>query len=113
MESSNNFNLTFNTKCNDLTSIIHRNQLILWTARFIVIFLIFYTFIGFIKVLEIILISIEQITHKGWNKTLAKFSIIAFGLNCFEILYPTFELLNNRFQSINQNGPNLIIVFIN
>jgi hypothetical protein len=114
MESSstslpNKLNLTHSIQCNKyLISIVSQSLTSVWLSRCICFLLIVFTFIGLIKLLEIILISVEQITnHKIWNKTLANLTLITFSLNLFEVLYPTIELING-FQS---TGPNLIIVF--
>jgi hypothetical protein len=97
--------------CNDsLVEIIYQNQILLWSARSVVFLLILYSIIGYIKVLEISLVAVEKITHKKWNKTFANFTIVALSLNFFEIFYPTIELFYNRFESLNESGPNLIIV---
>ena len=97
--------------CNDsLVEIFHQNQILSWAARSVVLLLILYSIIGYIKVLEITLVAVEQITHMKWNKTFANFTIVALSLNCFEIFYPTIELFYNKFESLNESGPNLIIV---
>lgn len=112
MEQQRYLNLTsmFHSKCNlYLLNVINYNQFVLWTARCCVLLLIFYSFIGFTKLVEIILISIEQITAKTKNKTLANVTIVAFGINSFELLFTILELFNNRFKIISDSGPNLII----
>ena len=106
---SNKLNLTHSIQCNKyLISIVSQSLTTVWLSRCICFLLIVFSCIGLIKLLEIILISVEQITnHKIWNKKLANLTLITFSLNLFEVLYPTIELING-FQS---TGPNLIIVF--
>lgn len=94
-------------------SIISQNEFTLFLARMFFICIVLYIFIGIVKLFEHILTSIEQIVEKNtlWDRTFANFTLIAFGLNSFEILFPTIELLQSDFQSF-QSGPMLILVIL-
>ena len=96
--------------CLALTS---QNDLKFFLARILFTCVVLYLFIGIVKLFESILTSIEQIVEKSaqCDRTLANLTIVAFGLNSFEILFPSIELVQSGFQSF-QSGPMLILVIL-
>ena len=96
--------------CLALTS---QNDLKFFLTRILFTCVVLYLFIGIVKLFESILTSIEQIVEKSaqCDRTLANLTIVAFGLNSFEILFPSIELVQSGFQSF-QSGPMLILVIL-
>lgn len=88
--------------------------LILWLTRFLSVYAFLFLFLGIIKVLEPLTISVENIINKKtaiqWNKTVANLTLVAFSLNAFEIIYPTVELIQSGSEPY-KSGPLLIIVY--
>ncbi len=107
------FNETSNVYSRRIQIDFAENSLALWLAIAFVVYLIFFLFIGIIKLLEHLMTAVELIISKRtifkWNKTVANFSLIAFSLNAFEFLYPTIELVTTGFKSCS-TGPYLIMV---
>ena len=112
--NSQAINLTLFTKKSHIFHIDFDDSLwALCLARAFLVCLLLFLFIGIVKLLELLMISTEQIINKKkcikWNKVVANFTLIAFSLNAFELLYPTVEIVNSHFQAFT-SGPLLIIV---
>ena len=110
---THNFNLSLPTTSYKLYFDFDDNLILLCFARAFVIYLLLYLFIGITKLLELLMVSTEQIINQKismkWDKTVANFTLIAFTLNAFEIMYPSIELIHSGFQAYT-TGPLLIIV---